>query len=150
MTKILELYQGVVSSYCKPFNPDQFSAWETVLAEFKPAELKLAIQGWQSSTDPDFDGRPRGARLPTPADVRAIMIAQRKSSQAPTNGFIPCAACEGGWQRVYSGQTVGWDDSTRGDIGIVKRSAIDKNIGAMVRCRCFLEWKTGKQKAGRL
>ena len=141
---LTQIYKETADSYSRPFNPAQLEAWLSALSDFSPHQIKRGVDAWRMNLTGDFDGRPLGAKMPSPADIRALVISQRKSAERQTSGFVACGNCEGGWRRVFSGQTAGWDTNTRGDDpGILTRCQVDAKTGAMLRCQCFREWKSG-------
>jgi hypothetical protein len=133
---LVELYQNTASVYGKHFNEAQFSAWESVLGGFPIADIKNAIEEWFKKQNRDFDGRPCGSRMPSAAELYEIVTSHRRVNEVSGEG---CGRCSNRWVRVFSGETAGWDDQTKGPLGEIKRAKVDRKIGAMVRCKCFYQ-----------
>lgn len=85
-----DLYQATVSAYGRMPTDDQFNAWLGVLGQYTIEMVAKAILDWQGSTEEDsFTHKLRGAVMPTPADLKALVErSQRQAAQG--NKFIPC------------------------------------------------------------
>jgi len=86
------IYKAARGGANKPENPDSSAAWKAVLLRFDRDELQAALEAWWADTAPAqgvmFD-KPKGATMPTPADLKARVIAARQLIAAKRR-FEPC------------------------------------------------------------
>lgn len=126
------LYAEVIQSYQRTPNEAEFKAWTEVLGTFTFADVEAAIRRWRNDTLVEFQTqRPRGARIPTPAELK---VSIESFDKANSEHFVPCNKCEGGWIRIAEGKTD-------------KGYAVNKSVGAVKRCECFFNWARARKKA---
>lgn len=125
-----ELYRTCAGRYGRQPNPEEFKAWMDVLSSYYFSDVDSAIRRWSGNTAVDMGtGRMAGARMPSPAELKASIQSFDKSH---SDRFQPCDQCEEGWVRVTTGKTAG--------------GTVIGNSGAVRRCECWwkwLEWKKG-------
>ena len=117
---IPELYKSLVVTYGRQFQEDQARAFVRALQSFTSEEVDAAIAAWQSNTAADWDGRPLGAKMPTPADLRSLCQRSEERATAKARGqFSPCGKCQEGWVTA--------EDPARGTV--------------VRRCQCWGDWR---------
>jgi hypothetical protein len=128
---IISLYREVVSAYAKPYNPEQCEAWQRVLGHLSEPDARAAVAGWQRKVEPDYDGRPLGSKMPTPADILAVHVARKRAEQAVAQRrFVGCEKCSHGWLHVT-----------------ITSKLTGKNESAVKRCVCWLQYIDAMKKA---
>ena len=129
---LAELYMRALQG--KEPRDGEFDAWLNVIGGYPSPDVDAAIRRWQSDTYvEEFTGRPRGARMPTAVELKASIDSWNNAS---AKKFVSCGSCEGGWIRVFEGLTVG--------SSAFSGRPIDKNHGAMRRCKCFNEYMAAR------
>lgn len=85
-------YRLIASTYgVKEPNEEEGKSWVEVLAFFKVSDLDAAWRRWQNDTEiEDFTKRPRGARMPKPAELKSSIEQFRMRQNAARNHYIPC------------------------------------------------------------
>jgi hypothetical protein len=77
------LYGRMVESF--RFDPveSELGAWKTVLGHFRASDLDAACRRWKADTDiEERTGKPRGGRLPSPAELK-LSIERFNQSHRP-------------------------------------------------------------------
>jgi hypothetical protein len=129
-----ELYARTIQTYNREPKDGEFDAWLNVLGGFTFGDVDSALRRWQADTTlEDYTNRPKGARMPSPAEVLASI---QKFENANQTRFISCGKCEEGWVRVFDGHTDGW----RPGMSNPEAHKVDPKIGAVKRCECFINW----------
>jgi hypothetical protein len=121
--EILELYTSSLEAHhCQP-KDGELDAWKKVLQQFKRAHLDAALRRWLNDTTlEEYTGRPRGSRMPSPAELKASIESFERATQSSITGrFEPCrkGGCEGGWVPV----------------GV--NTGVHMDLRRRVRCQCF-------------
>lgn len=70
---------------------DEGRAWHRVLRDFEARDVEAALDAWWADTTTGKDGRPRGAWLPTPAELKPLAEAaerKRKVADAEPKDYV--------------------------------------------------------------
>lgn len=135
-----KLYARTVEAYhCSP-KDGELDAWLDVLGNYQEAQLDAALRRWAKETElEEYTGRPRGSRMPSPAEIR---LSMDRFERTISEHFLPCKKCDFGWVRVFTGRTVGaFDADGHGP------NPVDPKFGAVRRCECFIEWASHRKSA---
>lgn len=115
-----EIYARALQSYNREAKDGEFDAWLNVLGGFSYSDLDAALRRWQSDTVvEEFTQRPRGARMPTSAELR---LSIQQFERTLDGKFSACGkgGCMDGWVKTSSGP--------------------DPKAFTVRRCACFWAW----------
>jgi hypothetical protein len=133
---LLELYKRTLEAHhCLP-KDGELDSWAGVLGDYSRSQLDAALRRWDGDTSiEEYSGKPRGSRMPSPAELkRSMEDFERSASSLKAGRFVPCNqdGCDEGWIRVFTGRTVGTVECGAG--------RVDPKGGAVRRCQCFQDW----------
>ena len=141
--EISELYGRMVGACRKEESDAERGAWKEVLGNYKFSDGDAACRRWLADTTvEEWTNKPRGARLPSPAELKASIERFRNVS---ADYFTPCGHCESGWVRVFEGRTAGWFDGSRPNWA--PDNHVDNKHGAMKPCSCRIAWIESRRSA---
>lgn len=129
------LYVKTTQQYRRDPNDDEFESWIGVLSGYKFQEISQALDRWLGDTTlEEFTNRPKGARMPSPAEIK---LSVQTTELIQGEKFKGCGqdGCMNGWVREFEGMTVGGNK-------------IDPKVGAARRCKCFYEWCASRKGKG--
>lgn len=84
-------------------NDAECKAWIEVLGFYSQPELDAAWRRWLNDTSvEEFTQRPKGARMPTPAELKHSIERSKSAEDAKKNPFVACGknGCVSGWVPV--------------------------------------------------
>ena len=85
--QLLALYRAACGGAGRKEDPNAGDAWKRALLGYPHAEAKAALEAWWLQTAPakgSLIDRPKGATMPTPADLRALIQASRAKAAEQT------------------------------------------------------------------
>jgi hypothetical protein len=131
MTKaeLVKFCENTCQSKNRKQTEGETEVWISVLSEYATADLDAALRRWHSDvTIEEFTQKPKGARMPTPAELK-LSIDQFNQSAARTHSgqFVACGNCQDGWVKKFVGITSGGNP-------------VNPKDGALQRCQCWSEY----------
>jgi hypothetical protein len=119
--KALKTCQAV---FGKELTEDEVRQWREFLDSVPSWLVTKAFLEWAK----------KGKFFPKPAEILELIEASKGQNRVE---FRACETngCMDGWVRVFTGNTVGTN--------VTRPKPVDSKIGAVVRCKCWLEW-TGR------
>jgi hypothetical protein len=132
--ELSRFYQKTAQSYGRQRSDGEVEAWLDTISSYRSLDLDAALRRWHADTSiEEFTGKPRGSRMPTPAELKLSIdgFAQEERKQI-TGKFQPCGNCQSGWVRIFHGTTI-------------EANPIDEKTGAVRRCECFLRYAAAKK-----
>jgi hypothetical protein len=79
--QLLALYKSACAAAGRSMDPAASASWRAVLGRFTNIEAMTALEVWWNDTEPiqgSLLGKPRGATMPTPADLKVRIVAARE------------------------------------------------------------------------
>jgi hypothetical protein len=87
-----DVYVDACEAYGKVPCESAMALWASVLGEYRPQDVERALRVWAGNDElNEYTGRARGATMPSPADLKAIV------RRAPKLRPKFCNHCMGGW-----------------------------------------------------
>ncbi len=75
---------------------DEGRAWHRVLRKLEARDVEAALDAWWADTTPTLSGRPRGAFMPEPAELKPVAERQQRLREVKTRVDY-CGDCALGW-----------------------------------------------------
>lgn len=127
--QLARLYEIACAGATRRPDEDQFEVWKRTLGRFDESEVSTALSRWQSDVREvmHFDElRPRGATMPTAADLLSLLLKTQRQRQEE-NKFQACGidGCSEGYRLEYR-------DTEVGGKGVKTRVA--------AKCSCLQAW----------
>lgn len=123
--QLARLYEIACAGASRRPDEDQFEVWKRNLGRFEESEVNAALAVWQADITEvmHFDElRPRGATMPTAADLLSLVRKIQRKKDASTT-FQAC----------------GIDGCTDG-LKLIHRDG----VRMVTHCWCYREWKAAK------
>lgn len=112
-----EMYFATAEEYHRERSNEQCDKWVRLLSQFSPQEIRSALDDWECDITPEFNGKPRGSRMPDATEILAL-IGERKRLLAQARKFKACNSCDNGWVRQKD----------------------EKGNDAVKPCQCRVDW----------
>lgn len=77
-TETKRVYEQACRTKRETPQDDQGRAWHRVLRGYDVRDVQAALDGWWADTTPTHSGRPRGAFMPEPAELKPLVEAARR------------------------------------------------------------------------
>ena len=99
------IYEQACRSKRMPSDPDEKTKWHRVLHDFEACDVRAALDAWWADTTPTQTGRPRGAFLPEPAELKPLVVGSRAKREAAARvpQDLVMWRCAGKFQHTCSG-----------------------------------------------
>jgi hypothetical protein len=78
--QLLGIYKSASAAAGRQMDPAASASWKAVLERFPKDEVTAALEAWWNDTEPiqgSLLAKPRGATMPTPADLKARVLKAR-------------------------------------------------------------------------
>lgn len=76
------IYQAACKAKRQDVSDDQGRHWHRVLREFEARDVETALEAWWADTSLTASGRPRGAYLPEPQELKNLAEHARRKREA--------------------------------------------------------------------
>lgn len=135
-SELSELYVSACAVCVRTPNDDQFAAWRKSLGGFEKAEVRAALDTWQSDMSEVIvfgDTTMRGSTMPTHLDLLKLVMREKNKRRADGR-FVPCGidGCTDGRRLEYR------------EVGIYGKP---QRVRVAAYCDCLKAWSAGSRPA---
>ena len=93
-----DVYVDACEIYGRTPTDPLMESWSSVLVDYPPQEVKQALLAWLANDElNEFTGRTYGSMMPSPSELKALVIRARRKEQAKLRSkFQYCGDCMNG------------------------------------------------------